>query len=178
MQGAIEAAGTVATLVSAFLSKVRFVHGGPSLCSQSLVPVRVPSGHALSNPPALPACLLISQWPAARVCRRASPAPASRLPPFVQLGACHAALQPVACVRVRVFAPRLHHPHSTPFSHAPHTPPLQAPSIPVVRRHARSDGGQFHFAPAVQVVHGNYVTAKRRGVVNGIDFGGCWGLVP
>ncbi|KAL4424467.1 hypothetical protein ABPG77_006405 [Micractinium sp. CCAP 211/92] len=47
----------------------------------------------------------------------------------------------------------------------------KAPSIPVVRRHARSDGGQFHFAPAVQVVHGNYVTAKRRGVVNGIDFG-------
>jgi hypothetical protein len=28
---------------------------------------------------------------------------------------------------------------------------LQAPSIPVVRRHARSEGGQFQFAPAVQV---------------------------
>ncbi|KAL4437093.1 hypothetical protein ABPG75_004232 [Micractinium tetrahymenae] len=48
---------------------------------------------------------------------------------------------------------------------------LTAPSIPVVRRHARSEGGQFHFAPAVQVVNGNYVTAKRRGIVNGIDFG-------
>ncbi|PSC67080.1 putative amino-acid acetyltransferase chloroplastic isoform X1 [Micractinium conductrix] len=47
----------------------------------------------------------------------------------------------------------------------------QAPSIPVVRRHARSEGGSFHFAPAVQVVNGNYVTAKRRGIVNGIDFG-------
>lgn len=131
-------------------------------------------------------------------------------------------------------------------------PPLQAPAIPVVRRHSRGEG-QFHFAPAVQVrlgegargharlgvmpgrrqagdvrglprlelralhaglltlpprgtagvvsgncgsapsttppvwipavplnggapppvkvVSGNYVTAKRRGVVNGIDFG-------
>ena len=29
----------------------------------------------------------------------------------------------------------------------------KAPSIPVVRRHARSEGGQFHFAPAVQVWH-------------------------
>lgn len=28
---------------------------------------------------------------------------------------------------------------------------MQAPSIPVVRRHARSEGGQFQFAPAVQV---------------------------
>jgi len=47
---------------------------------------------------------------------------------------------------------------------------VQAPSIPMVRRHARGEG-QFHFAPAVQVVSGNYVTAKRRGIVNGIDFG-------
>ena len=30
----------------------------------------------------------------------------------------------------------------------------KAPSIPVVRRHARSEGGQFHFAPAVQVCLG------------------------
>ena len=90
-------------------------------------------------------------------------------------------------------------------------PCLQAPAIPVVRRHSRGEG-QFHFAPAVQVrqgnscaflprcmqqsncvpalpglagwpcesaiitlqvVSGNYVTAKRRGVVNGIDFGAC-----
>lgn len=49
---------------------------------------------------------------------------------------------------------------------------LQAPSISVVRRHSRGDGdGQFHFAPAVQVISGNYVTAKRRGIVNGLDFG-------
>ncbi|KAI3433843.1 hypothetical protein D9Q98_003646 [Chlorella vulgaris] len=47
----------------------------------------------------------------------------------------------------------------------------KAPSIPVVRRHARSEGGQFQFAPAVQVVSGNYITAKRRGIVNGVDFG-------
>ena len=29
----------------------------------------------------------------------------------------------------------------------------------------------MHFAPAVQVVNGNYVTAKRRGIVGGTDFG-------
>lgn len=36
----------------------------------------------------------------------------------------------------------------------------------------------LHLSP--QVVNGNYVTAKRRGIVNGVDFGGflCWaGLV-
>jgi hypothetical protein len=47
---------------------------------------------------------------------------------------------------------------------------MQAPSIPMVRRHSRGDG-QMHFAPAVQVITGNFVTAKRRGIVNGIDFG-------
>lgn len=46
----------------------------------------------------------------------------------------------------------------------------RAPSIPMVRRHARGDG-QMHFGPAVQVVTGNFVTAKRRGIVNGVDFG-------
>lgn len=40
----------------------------------------------------------------------------------------------------------------------------------MVRRHARGDG-QLHFAPTVQIVSGNYVTAKRRGIVNGVDFG-------
>jgi amino-acid N-acetyltransferase len=67
----------------------------------------------------------------------------------------------------------------------------KAPSIGMVRRHARESRGggsngngsssnnssthkiQNHhqFAPAVQVVAGNYVTAKKRGIVNGIDFG-------
>ena len=46
----------------------------------------------------------------------------------------------------------------------------RAPSIPMMRRHARGEG-RFHFAPAVQVVSGNYVTAKRRGIVNGTDYG-------
>lgn len=46
----------------------------------------------------------------------------------------------------------------------------RAPSIPMVRRHSRGDG-QLHFGPAVQVVSGNYVTAKRRGIVGGVDFG-------
>jgi len=68
----------------------------------------------------------------------------------------------------------------------------KAPSIGMVRRHARESRGggsngnvgsssnnsnmhktQNHhqFAPAVQVVAGNYVTAKKRGIVNGVDFG-------
>jgi amino-acid N-acetyltransferase len=47
----------------------------------------------------------------------------------------------------------------------------RAPSIPMMRRHSRGEGGRFHFAPAVQVVSGNFVTAKRRGIVNGKDFG-------
>lgn len=46
----------------------------------------------------------------------------------------------------------------------------KAPSLPMVRRHARGDGQQMHFAPPVQVMSGNYVTAKRRGVVGDVDF--------
>ena len=43
----------------------------------------------------------------------------------------------------------------------------------VIRRHTRSSNtsDDFHFAPALRVVSGNYVTSKRRGVVEGIDFG-------
>ena len=43
----------------------------------------------------------------------------------------------------------------------------------VIRRHTRSSNSSddFHFAPALRVVSGNYVTSKRRGVVEGIDFG-------
>jgi len=47
----------------------------------------------------------------------------------------------------------------------------RAPSIPMMRRHSRGEGSGFNFAPAVQVVSGNFVTAKRRGIVNGTDFG-------
>ena len=50
---------------------------------------------------------------------------------------------------------------------------LQAPAVSVIRRHTRSSNtsDDFHFAPALRVVSGNYVTGKRRGVVEGIDFG-------
>lgn len=48
---------------------------------------------------------------------------------------------------------------------------LQAPAVPMVRRHTRSsDGDAFHFAPTIRVVSGNYVTGKRRGVIDGVDF--------
>jgi len=45
--------------------------------------------------------------------------------------------------------------------------------VSVIRRHTRSSNSsdEFHFAPALRVVSGNYVTSKRRGVVDGIDFG-------
>lgn len=39
----------------------------------------------------------------------------------------------------------------------------------MVRRHARSDRS-FHYGPAVHVISGNYVAAKRRGVVGGVDY--------
>ena len=50
---------------------------------------------------------------------------------------------------------------------------MQAPAVSVIRRHTRSSNSSddFHFAPALRVVSGNYVTSKRRGVVDGIDFG-------
>ena len=49
----------------------------------------------------------------------------------------------------------------------------QAPAVSVIRRHNRTSNtsDEFHFAPAMRVVSGNYVTSKRRGVVDGIDFG-------
>ena len=50
----------------------------------------------------------------------------------------------------------------------------RALSVPVVRRHARGGADSsdcFHYGPAVRIVSGNYVTGKRRGVVDGIDFG-------
>ena len=50
----------------------------------------------------------------------------------------------------------------------------KGPSVPVFRRHSKSDG-EMHFGPALNVVSGNYVAAKRRGIVDGIDYGftGC-----
>lgn len=49
----------------------------------------------------------------------------------------------------------------------------RALSVPVVRRHARGDADSsdcFHYDPAVRIVTGNFVTGKRRGVVDGVDF--------
>jgi amino-acid N-acetyltransferase len=47
---------------------------------------------------------------------------------------------------------------------------MQGPSVPMVRRHARTDS-EFHYAAAMNVVSGNYVAARRLGVVNGTDYG-------
>ena len=42
----------------------------------------------------------------------------------------------------------------------------------MIRRHSRTHADQtFHYGPAVRVVSGNHVTGKRRGVVDGVDFG-------
>lgn len=40
----------------------------------------------------------------------------------------------------------------------------------MIRRHTKGDR-EIHFEPALNVVAGNYVTAKRRGVVDGTDYG-------
>jgi hypothetical protein len=40
----------------------------------------------------------------------------------------------------------------------------------VFRRHAKGDS-EMHFGPALSVVSGNYVAARRRGIVDGIDYG-------
>lgn len=46
----------------------------------------------------------------------------------------------------------------------------KGPAIPMFRRHTKGDR-EIHFEPALRVVSGNYVTAKRRGVLEGVDFG-------
>ena len=41
----------------------------------------------------------------------------------------------------------------------------------MVRRHARGgEGPQQHYGPALQTVSGNYLAAKRKGVVAGVDY--------
>ena len=60
---------------------------------------------------------------------------------------------------------------------------LQGPMVTMVRRHARSGGEgpqaasqqqqqqqQQHYGPALTTVSGNYVAAKRKGVVGGVDY--------
>ncbi len=46
----------------------------------------------------------------------------------------------------------------------------QGPAVQVVRRHSRSSDA-FRYAPAMSTVSGNYVAARRMGVVDGVDFG-------
>lgn len=46
---------------------------------------------------------------------------------------------------------------------------VQGPSVPMVRRHARNDS-EFHYSAAMNVVSGNYVAARRLGVVDGVDY--------
>ncbi len=40
----------------------------------------------------------------------------------------------------------------------------------MVRRHTRGTD-RMHYGPALHTVSGNYVAAKRKGVVDGIDYG-------
>jgi len=49
--------------------------------------------------------------------------------------------------------------------------PPQGPAIPMIRRHTKGANEELHFEPALRVVSGNYVAAKRRGIVDGVDFG-------
>lgn len=46
----------------------------------------------------------------------------------------------------------------------------KGPAIPMIRRHTKDDH-EIHYEPALNVVAGNFVTAKRRGVVDGTDYG-------
>ncbi|KXZ50954.1 hypothetical protein GPECTOR_14g2 [Gonium pectorale] len=46
----------------------------------------------------------------------------------------------------------------------------KGPAIPMFRRHTKGDR-EMHFEPALRVISGNYITAKRRGVLDGVDFG-------
>lgn len=48
---------------------------------------------------------------------------------------------------------------------------MQALAVHMVRRHARTAEDEHHYGPSVGVVSGNYVTGKRRGIVDGVDFG-------
>lgn len=42
--------------------------------------------------------------------------------------------------------------------------------MPLFRRHEKSENNFRHFS-GVGVVGGNYVVAKRRGIIGGVDFG-------
>lgn len=46
----------------------------------------------------------------------------------------------------------------------------KGPTVSAVRRHVRGGQGQQRYGPGIQTVTGNYVAAKRKGVVNGVDY--------
>ncbi|GAX75946.1 hypothetical protein CEUSTIGMA_g3389.t1 [Chlamydomonas eustigma] len=46
----------------------------------------------------------------------------------------------------------------------------KGPFIPMIRRHTKGEK-EIHFEPALTVVSGNYIASKRRGIVNGTDYG-------
>ena len=46
----------------------------------------------------------------------------------------------------------------------------QGPAVTMVRRHTRGTD-RMHYGPALHTVSGNYVAAKRKGVVDGVDYG-------
>jgi hypothetical protein len=58
------------------------------------------------------------------------------------------------------------------WSVRPVLPPLlpQSPALPMIRRHARGGASPASYGPALSTVSGNYVAAKRKGVVGGVDY--------
>jgi amino-acid N-acetyltransferase len=46
----------------------------------------------------------------------------------------------------------------------------KGPTVSAVRRHVRGGQGQQRYDRGIQTVTGNYVAAKRKGVVNGVDY--------
>lgn len=46
---------------------------------------------------------------------------------------------------------------------------MQSPPVPLVRRHEKGSSQFRHFS-GVGVISGNYVVAKRRGIIGGVDF--------
>ena len=167
MRGAIEVAGTTSTLVSAFLSKVGgarclgvAAHAAATACrNPTPKPLFGLSKHAFT--PFLP--LSCKQAPAMPVVRRHSRGDGQfHFAPAVQVGWACSGGGPAARAVV-VAAAGFDSVHGSLGKAGPTTgPPLSV---------AGEQLCSCFIPNAAQVVSGNYVTAKRRGVVNGIDFG-------
>ncbi|CAG9466154.1 unnamed protein product [Pedinophyceae sp. YPF-701] len=46
----------------------------------------------------------------------------------------------------------------------------RGPSVAMIRRHEKSSHHRVHYKPALRVASGNYVMAKRRGIVDGVNY--------